>query len=225
MAEFPLVDWFWNGGRFAVTRAAIAAVFCVGAGRWLSANWQTEAVQRIAMPVRATLDKGYARHVAIPQHPAWIQRRGARYVLTDCPADFPVELTTRRPFQQKGAVQQRWRLDPVGADRVRLRWQVSSRWDGRPEHRVDRILTRKALKSLNGGDGLVLWQPGDDANTLRIVNPLVPAPVTWTRIVSNDAILSPFNQWERQVAGQNCGESSATAFFTTLRRLRQPFPS
>ncbi len=173
------------------------------------------------MPLRAVLDPAYARRISIPAKPNWLKTKGATLVVDGCPTDYPIEITTHRPFQRKGGLHERWRLEPIGDTAVRIHWWSSSRWDGKPEHDHVKTVTRKQLARMHGGLGIVLWRPGGDATTLHISNPLVATAKALDRSISKAAENTEFNQWERRVASANHGESSATSFFTTVRRLRK----
>jgi len=221
MRPQPTGDWYWDVARPLLVRLALFTVALVAGLAWWRGHGGEVAVRYALMPIRAAMDPAYARKVSIPAKPDWFKSKGSALVLDGCPAEFPIEVTTHRPFQKKGGLHQRWRIEPMGGDVVRVRWWGSSRWDGKPEHSADKTMTRKQLAKLHGGQGIVVWRPGDDAGTVHIANPLVATAKSLDRSWTKVAEQTPFNRWERQVASANHGESSATTFFTTVRRLRK----
>ncbi|MFM7321309.1 MAG: hypothetical protein ACKO5K_07280, partial [Armatimonadota bacterium] len=210
MRPQPTGDWFWDVVRPMLGRLALVTALLVGALGWWRGHGGDATIRTALMPLRALLDPAYARHVSIPAKPAWLKTKGSALVIDGCPADFPIEVTTHRPFQRKGGLHQRWRIEPVGDDIVRVTWWSSSRWDGKSEHTAVKTMTRKQLAGLHGGRGIVVWRPGDDAASVHVANPLVATAKSLDRSFAKAVERSPFNQWERQVASANHGESSAT---------------
>lgn len=109
---------------------------------------------------RCLLDRRFGLKVKYDTDPNRLilkQRDG--WFIREAPHYCRYEITTRREGQKRHAWEQVWRLAPVESDQVRLYWQISSRWDGKPEFTKTTTISRKALAAMNGNRGLRLWAP------------------------------------------------------------------
>ena len=201
------VDWYREERRGCWLRVVIVLLIAGVLGGWLRLRWLSDSVQRIVMPARALLDHRYGESLRI--NPNWLLFRAEGVYLRGGPINHPLEITTRRPYQKRFAWEQYWRLDPVGSDKLQVRWYVSSRWDGNPEHSSVRVFGRTQLAALNAGKGLCLCRLGDDASDIGMVNPYFASVSLWMHPLFSGAKESSYNQWEQRVRSQNLGESTS----------------